>query len=159
MVKDLPSITGNERPASSSSGGVRIVDRKITPAEIKNMRVNANLEKFSIENIEDPDADDIEFAQAGVGNLEAGIIRQARKVGRGDAVALDKVLDRLEGPVAQHNLNVNANISLDDYLEKLDASDATPKELAEAGIVIDAEVTDNEDSQSQIDEEDYVADM
>jgi hypothetical protein len=151
MAKDLPSITGNERPASSPSGGVRIVDRQITPAEIKNMRVNANLEKFSIKNIKEPDADDIEFDQAGVGNLEAGIIRQARKVGRGDAQALDKVLDRLEGPVVQQTMNANVSLSLVEYLRKEELQDATPEELEEAGIVIDANIIN--------DEEDYVADM
>lgn len=151
-MADLPSITGNDRPASSSSGGVKIVERTITPSEIKNMRVEANLEKFSTKNIKEPDGDDIEFEQAGVGNLEAGILRQARKVGRGDAVALDKVLDRLEGPVEQRSVNINANVSLDSYLENLDVSDVTDLELEEAGIVIDVEEVID-------DEENYVADM
>jgi hypothetical protein len=151
MVKDLPSITGNDIPKRGVDGFLTHVSRPVTQKDLQNAIHTGLIEKFSTKNIKDPTPDQIEYEEMELKNIDVIGVDASRNAARGDKVDRAFVLDRTIGPVETRSVNINANISLDDYLEKLDASDATPKELAEAGIVIDAEVTD--------DEENYVADM
>lgn len=153
MAKDLPSVTGNDRAVAGPSG-LYIVERILTPREIKAIRVNAALAKFSTKNITEPTKDHAEYEELGLTNIEAGIVEDIRKGARGDAAAHERTLNRIEGPVEQRSVNTNLNVTLDAYLEDLDTSDVTELELREAGIVIDVEVEEVID-----DEEDYVADM
>src|ERR1700679_4184467 len=143
MVKDLPAVTGNDRAVAGPSG-LYIVERQITPREIKNIRVNAALETFSTKNIDNPTKDQLEYEERKISNIEAGELNYAREGARGNLAAHERNINRIEGPIETRNLSITASVSLDDYLDREELNDATDMELAEAGIVIDAEVTDVE---------------
>jgi hypothetical protein len=151
-MADLPSITGNDVPRRGADGFLTIVSRPVTQKDLQNAIHTGLIEKFSTKNIKDPTPDQIEYEEMELKNIDVIGVDASRSAARGDKADRAFVLDRTIGPVETRSVNINANISLDDYLEKLDASDATPKELAEAGIVIDVEEVTQ-------DEEDYVADM
>lgn len=154
MGKDIPAVTGNDRAVCGPSG-LYIIERVLTPKEIKAIRVNAALEKFSTKNIAEPTPDHKEYEVRGLTNIEAGIVHDIREGARGNSAAHERTLNRIEGPVEQRTLNANINMTLDDFLDREELNDATDMELEEAGIVID--VTAEEVRQT--DEEDYVADM
>jgi hypothetical protein len=144
MVKDLPAVTGNDRAVAGPSG-LYIVERQITAKEIKHIRINAALETFSTKNITNPTKDHLEYEERKICNFEAGELNYAREGARGNLAAHERNVNRIEGPIETRNLSITASVSLDDYLDREELNDATDMELAEAGIVIDAEVINDED--------------
>jgi|ERR1700723_1187791 len=150
MVKDLPAVTGNDRAVCTPKGFL-VRERPITEKDVKNVFDNAALEKFSTNNINKPTSDQLEFEAEGYTNIETAVYQEVREAARGSASALTRLLDRTVGPVVQKTANTNLNVSLVEFLRSEDLNDATDMELAEAGIVIDAEVTDVE--------EDYTRDL
>src|ERR1700678_2586796 len=154
MAKDLPSITGNDIPKRGVDGFLTHVARPITQKDLQNAIHTGLIEKFSTKNIKDPTPDQIEYEEMGLKNIDVIGVDASRSAARGDKADRTFVLDRTIGPVETRNVNINANVSLVDFLKREELNDATDLELAEAGIVIDItpeEVID--------DEENYVADM
>jgi hypothetical protein len=150
MVKDLPAVTGNDRAVCTPKGFL-VRERPITEKDVKNVFDNAALEKFSTRNIKKPTEDQQEFEASDYTNIEAAVYQEVREAARGSASALTRLLDRTVGPVVQRTANTNVNVSLVEFLQSEDLNDATDMELAEAGIVIDAEVINAE--------EDYTRDL
>jgi hypothetical protein len=144
MAKDLPAVTGNDRAVCTPKGFL-VRERPITQKDVKNVFDNAALEKFSTKNMEEPTKDQLEFEQEGYTNIETAVYQEVREAARGSASALSRLLDRTVGPVEQRTTNTNVNLSLVEFLNSPDLDDATDMELQEAGIIIEAEVTDNED--------------
>jgi hypothetical protein len=142
MVKDLPAVTGNDRAVAGPSG-LYIVERQITPREIKAIRVNAALEPFSTKNITDPTKDHLEYEERKICNFEAGELNYAREGARGNLAAHERNVNRIEGPIETRNLNVNANVTLVEFLQKPELQNATAEELEEAGIIDAVEVEEN----------------
>lgn len=144
-MADLPAVTGNDRAVCTPKGFL-VRERPITQKDVKNVFDNAALEKFSTKNIEKPTADQQEFESENYTNIEAAVYQEVREAARGSASALTRLLDRTVGPVEQRTTNTNVNLSLVEFLKSEELNDATDMELAEAGIVIDVEVTNAEEN-------------